>query len=163
MLGKVDDHSSECIGPGDYFSSDPIFWGLQNCSQPRVTAETPLEFIRLEEALLMRLCKCEGPRVLEERATNKLLPDRVPSLRALSYRDRLRLAEGLQSVELSANDGLSQDNNPGLYFLLEGEIDAINGEGESVKSIISKTKVSYCRTNINWASQNSEPRLVRAL
>ena len=116
-----------------------------------------MEFIRLGRSSVDEaLANAKARAVLEERATNKLILDQVPSLRSLSYRDRLRLAEGLQSVELSANDGLSQDNNPGLYFLLEGEIDAINGEGQKCReSTNSKTKVSYCKTNINWASQNS--------
>ena len=131
---KVDDHPSECIGPGDYFSSDPIFWDTQSCSQLRVTAETPLEFIRLGRSSVNEaLANAKARAILEERATNKLLLDQVPSLKSLSYRDRLRLAEGLQRIELSANDGLSQDNNPGLYFLLEGEVDAISIEGKTCR------------------------------
>lgn len=135
---KVDEQPSECIGPGDYFSSDPIFWDVQNSTQLRVTAETPLEFIRLRRrSVTEALANTKTRAQLELRATQKQLVDKVSVLRALSYRDRLKIAEDVSLIELSTNDGISVDNHPGLYFIIDGEVDAITKEGKSCRASAS--------------------------
>ena len=130
---KVGESPSERIGPGDYFSSDAIFWDASNQSQLRVTAETPVEFIRLRrhtvtEALTMAKVRAS----LEARASKKLLLDRIPSIRTLSYRDRLKLAEGLEQLNLADGDGVSHDS-PGIYFVVTGAIDVLGDNGASCR------------------------------
>ena len=138
---KVDNQPSECIGPGDYFSSDPIFWDAKNCEELKVTAETPLEFIRLgRRSVAEALANAKARAILEERAAKKQLVDKVAALRALSYRDRLRIAEGISVLELSESDGVSVDNHPGLYFMVAGTVDAITKDGKTCRVSAAEDK-----------------------
>ncbi len=131
---KVDEQPSERIGPGDYFSSDPIFWDAKGCETLKVTAETPLEFIRLgRRSVAEALTNAKARAVLEERASKKQLVDKVSVLRSLSYRDRLRLAEDISVLELSEDDGISVDNHAGLYFIVEGGLNAIARDGKTCR------------------------------